>query len=125
MDSNIQFVGQLDAPQLSNFLGKALFTVVPSLWFENLPNSILESYACATPVIASDIGSLSGSVKKGVTGDLFKTGDSDDLADKIEFYLNNSSIINEMAINSRIEAVNIYSPKFHIKCLEQLFNKFV
>ncbi len=125
MDDTIQLVGQLDAPQLSDFLNKALFAVIPSLWFENLPNSILECFSSGTPVIASDIGSLISCIKKGVTGDLFKPGNSMELADKIEFYLNNLLQLHEMAVNSRIEAVNIYSPESHIDLLEQLFNKFV
>ena len=125
MDGSIQFVGTLDARSLSNFLNQALFTVIPSLWFENLPNSILESFASATPVIASDIGSLRGCVKKGVTGDLFTPGNSSELADMIEFYLSNLPLIKKMAVQSRNEAVNTYSPHSHMKRLDELFNKFV
>ena len=125
MESCIQFVGQLDILAISKFLGKALFSVVPSLCFENLPNSILESYSCGTPVFASDIGSLSGCVKEGVTGVLFKCGDVNDLADKLEFYLNNQSLLPEMAVNSRREALDKYAPEVHIASLEKLFHKFV
>jgi len=125
MENCIQFTGQLDASQLSQFLGNALLTVVPSLWFENLPNTILESYACGTPVIASDIGSLPDCVKKGKTGDLFKAGDTQDLTETLKFYLNHPEILKKMAKNSRDEASRQYSPKAHINSLEHLFNQYI
>ena len=125
MENEIQFTGKLDTEQLSVFIKKALFTVVPSLWFENLPNAILESYASGTPVIASDIGSLPDCIKKGKTGDLFKVGDSQDLSEKLKFYFNHPTILKEMAKNSRNEATQRYSPQTHIELLEHLFNQYI
>jgi len=125
MNNSIQFVGKLNASELADFLRKALFSIVPSLWFENLPNSILESYSCGTPVIASHLGSLTACVKKGFTGDLFIPGDSDDLAHKIEFYLGNQDLLDKMAVNSREEAIQKYAPTMHLLSLEKLFNALV
>ena len=65
-------MGNLNKEDLSTLLGGALFSVVPSIWYENLPNSILESYASGTPVLASDIGSLSSFVTRNETGYLFQ-----------------------------------------------------
>ena len=125
MENLIHLTGKLNAIQLSHFMGNSLLTVVPSLWFENLPNSILESYACGTPVIASDIGSLPDCVKKGKTGDLFKAGDSKDLTETLKFYLNHPVILKKMAKNSRNEATRLYSPKAHMDSLEHLFNQYI
>lgn len=122
---DIHLVGKLNAFQLSEFLGKALFSVVPSLWFENLPNSILESYACGTPVIASDIGSLSDSVIEGVTGDLFKPGSAIDLAEKMVFYYNNQTLLGRMSKRARNEAIKKYSPESHLCSLTKLINTLV
>ncbi|MCP3945126.1 MAG: glycosyltransferase [Desulfobacteraceae bacterium] len=125
LDNSIHFVGQLDNIKIPNFLGNALLTVVPSLWYENLPNSILESYSCGTPVVASDLGSLSGCVTQGITGSLFKTGSTNELAKKIWLLLDDKNLLAEMAINSRIEALDKYSPKTHMGLLEDLFNKLI
>lgn len=129
IDSNnmshcIQLTGHIETSDLSDFFGQSLFSVVPSIWFENLPNSILESYASGTPVIASDIGSLPGCIKKKQTGDLFKTGDVQDLSMKIEYYLNNREALTNMFKGARNEAVNNYSADSHLQSLERLFQAY-
>jgi len=124
LQASVEFTGRLDTPALSRLLAGAQLSVVPSLWFENLPNTILESYACGTPVIASDIGSLSECIKPGLTGDLFCPGDSLDLAEKLSAYLHKTSQLNTMGKNARTEALTRYSSASHIKKLEQIFYGF-
>ncbi len=122
---DVQFVGKLGTRALSKFLSHARLTVVPSLWFENLPNAILESFACGTPVLASDIGSLPMCVTPGVTGDLFTPGDDDDLAEKADFYLDQTRLLDQMSLNARAEAISRYSPESHIAKLEKAMNRLV
>jgi glycosyltransferase involved in cell wall biosynthesis len=49
--------------------------------------TVLESNACGTPVIASDVPGLRDAVKNGETGLLFTHGDREDLAGKIRMLL--------------------------------------
>lgn len=49
--------------------------------------TVLESNACGTPVIASDVPGLRDAVKNGETGLLFTHGDREDLAGKIRLLL--------------------------------------
>ena len=125
LNSKIHFVGQINAKKISELLSNALFSVVPSLCFENQPNSIIESFACGTPVIASDIGSLSECIKVGETGFLFNLGDAEDLAQKMELCFNNKTLLKEMAFKSCEEALRKYSPDFHVNSLINIFNKYI
>jgi len=125
LETNVEFVGELNTEQLPEFLANALFSVVPSLSFENLPNSLIESLACGTPVIASNIGSLKGCIENGRNGFLFNPGDSLDLADKIATCLGNETFLNAMAINARLEAEAEYSPGNHINKLMKVFNELL
>jgi len=118
----IEFLGNLDSSELSNLLSNALFSVVPSLWYENLPNTLLESFACGTPVLASDIGSLTDCIKIGKTGYLFKTNDHFDLLEKMILLLRDKENLKTMSINARIEAEVRFSKKAHIDSLENLFD---
>jgi len=123
--THIEFLGNIDSIQLATLLSKAIFSVVPSLWFENLPNVIIESYACGTPVIASNIGSLSDCIHDYKTGFLFKPGDSEDLAKKVSFCLDNENLLHNMALNARREAEAKYAPSVHIESLLNLFKKYI
>lgn len=54
--------------------------VLPSECYENAPLSILEAYACGKPVLGARIGGIPELIRPGETGDLFESGDRDDLA---------------------------------------------
>jgi len=119
----VQFVGELDVNELASLLSKALVSVIPSLWYENLPNSILESYACGTPVLASNLGSLTECIEDGETGYLFRPGDAHSLAERLEHCLDHPHQVAYMAQKARQVAEEVYSPQRHVMALEELFNE--
>ena len=79
-DPRIQFVGRLPTDQIYDLLGHAAALIFPSVWYEGLPKTILESYAKGTPVIASNLGSMSDVIVDGRTGAHFTSGNPADLA---------------------------------------------
>ena len=81
--SGVVFPGQLDETAVLELLQSSLASVVPSLWYENTPNSMLESLACGTPVIASDLGSMHDILHDTGAGLLFRVGDPVALADAL------------------------------------------
>jgi glycosyltransferase involved in cell wall biosynthesis len=125
LGSVIEFLGEIKTEELVPLLNRAVLTVVPSLWYENLPNAILESYACGTPVLASNLGSLVECVKEGQTGYLFKAGDAKHLADRLAFCLGQPGKLIEMGRNARETAETIYSQNQHLEKLEKLFGELV
>jgi len=54
--------------------------VVPSIWYENQPLTILEALATRTPCLVSDLGGMAELVEEGRDGWRFRPGDADDLA---------------------------------------------
>jgi glycosyltransferase involved in cell wall biosynthesis len=54
--------------------------VVPSIWWENSPISILEGLAARTPLVVSDLGGMAELVEEGRGGYRFRPGDAADLA---------------------------------------------
>ena len=55
---NIEFLGFKSGEELEDIIKGARFTLIPSIWYDNLPNTALESFQYSKPVIASNIGSL-------------------------------------------------------------------
>jgi glycosyltransferase involved in cell wall biosynthesis len=80
---NVRFMGQLSSKALEHEISISRFTVFPSLAYETLGKSILESYACERAVVASDRGSRREFVKDGVTGLLYEAGNPKALAEAI------------------------------------------
>lgn len=79
---NTRFVGHLANPvalyQASDI------TVVPSIWAEPFGRVVIESMACQTPVIASNIGGIPEAITDSFSHHLFEPGDEKDLARIIE-----------------------------------------
>ncbi|HLU39234.1 MAG TPA: glycosyltransferase, partial [Planctomycetota bacterium] len=74
-DSRIRFHGSFAPDALGVVLRSLDVVVVPSLWYENTPFSILEALAAGVPVVASDLGGISEVVEHGGNGWLFAAGD--------------------------------------------------
>ena len=68
----------------SRVLSNLDVVVVPSLWYENSPNVILESFAQHVPVIVSNLGGMAELVQHGKNGLVFEIGNADDLARQIQ-----------------------------------------
>jgi len=118
---NIEFLGRMEFSQIQEYLAKCLFTVIPSEWYDNLPNTMLESYAFKKCVIATDIGSLSENVIHEKTGLLFKYKDALDLRTKIEELFNNEKKAEQMGENARILIDNQFNAISHTSKLLKFF----
>ncbi len=81
---NIKMLGFLSGQELYETVAKARFTVFPSECYENCPFSVMESLACATPVIGSDLGGIPELIEENVTGELFESGNGEELRRKIK-----------------------------------------
>lgn len=80
---NILYKGFLGQQELRQVIAGAAFSVYPSEWYENCPFSVMESIACGTPVLGADIGGIPELIEQGETGELFISGNEEDLKRKI------------------------------------------
>ncbi|MEW5773557.1 MAG: glycosyltransferase family 4 protein [Thermodesulfobacteriota bacterium] len=122
-DAELHFAGHIPTTNLPAFLGGALCSVLPSLWFENLPNAALESMACGTPVVASNLGSLAECVDHGRIGLLFAPGDHRELAQAIASLLDDRPGLAAMSEACCREVRGPYAPERHLASLLDLFGE--
>lgn len=80
----VEYLGPLPHADVMHLMKRARLVVVPSESYETFGRTVVEAYACGTPVLASRVGALEEIVDDGVTGFLFSAGDSADMAGKIE-----------------------------------------
>lgn len=81
--SNIKNVGFQKGEALEKLIREAKFSVYPSEWYENCPFSVMESQMYGTPVLGANIGGIPELIQVGKTGELFESGNKEELKSKI------------------------------------------
>jgi glycosyltransferase involved in cell wall biosynthesis len=81
--SNIKNVGFQKGEELEKLICEARFSIYPSEWYENCPFSVMESQMYGTPVLGANIGGIPELIEVGKTGELFESGNADELKKKI------------------------------------------
>ena len=94
-------LGRIDGEQkLAEAYSAADVFALPSLE-DNLPNTMLESVACGTPVAAFNAGGIPDFVRPGETGELAPVGDVKALADALSRLLTDDARRERMSENCR------------------------
>lgn len=81
---NFKNVGFQKGEALERLIREAKFSVYPSEWYENCPFSVMESQMYGTPVLGADIGGIPELISVGQTGELFESGNKEELKSKIK-----------------------------------------
>lgn len=80
---NVKYYGFVSDERLRELRRESAAAVVPSIWMENSPLTIYESFAQGLPVVGADIGGIPELVDDS-RGWLFEPGKIDPLTDKIQ-----------------------------------------
>ena len=105
---------------LSLIYSAADLFVIPSL-HDNLPNTVMESMACGTPVVGFAVGGIPEMVRPGTTGELVPVGDSVALGQAITRLLNAPSLCRQMAAACRKMVIEEYSYEVVVRQHTALF----
>lgn len=119
---NVEFLGYKSGKDLENTIKNSKFIVIPSEWYENCPMSAIEAMAYGKSVIGSNLGGIPELVEDGITGIIYKSGDDEDLAKKINFMINNSEKCKEMGKAGRVRAENVYDKYIHYEKINELYS---
>ena len=99
--SNIKNVGFQKGEALEKLIREARFSIYPSEWYENCPFSVMESQMYGTPVLGADIGGIPELIQVGKTGELFKSGDGNELKSKIRKLWDDKELCDEYKENCK------------------------
>lgn len=116
----IELLGQRPKDDVLRLIRQSAFQIVPSEWYEGFPMVILEAYACGTPVLASDIGSVAEIVEPQRTGLLFRPGDAEDLARKVEAMVASTSRA-DYGLTARAVFERKYTPERNLAMLMDIY----
>lgn len=99
--SNIKNVGFQKGKALENLIREALFSIYPSEWYENCPFSVMESQMYGTPVLGANIGDILELIQVDKTGELFGSGNAEELKSKIQKLWNDKELCEEYSENCK------------------------
>lgn len=104
-DNSVEFLGSQN--DILPFLKKANIAVFPS-YKEGLPLSLLEKMAMELPIAASDIDEIKSIITHTKNGLLFKCGNAEDLAEKLNLLIENKNLRDSLGKEARVTILEKY-----------------
>jgi glycosyltransferase involved in cell wall biosynthesis len=81
--NRVRFYGAYQNSDMPRLMQNIDWTIIPSIWWENSPIVIQESFFHGRPMICSNIGGMAEKITDGVDGLHFRVGSSEDLVDRL------------------------------------------
>lgn len=120
---NILKLGIIYDERLMSVAYSAADIFVISSLMDNLPNTVLESLMCGTPVIGFPVGGIPDLIQDNINGFITEDISVDSLVKAINKFLNNPSCFNKIEI--RKNALNKYDQKVQSQKYIDLFNSIL
>ena len=122
---NIKLVGFLSGEKLIEFMSKGKVIIVPSIWYENCPLSILEAQCMGVPVVTMRNGGMAELIKDGVTGVLVDEPTPEAMAAGLKGAVENEEYYNTLKENCKKEKDNIFSVEEYTDILVKEYEKLI
>jgi glycosyltransferase involved in cell wall biosynthesis len=118
---NVLWFGEYDNKSISNILSEIDVLIVPSVWYENAPLTIQEAFMASIPVIASNMGGMKELVCEGKNGLMFRPGDSNDLAKKMQLIIDHPNLIGKL----QKDTGSVMPIDTHVKKMRKLYSSLI
>lgn len=117
----IEYLGRQTLEVVYQLMGQAKALIFPSQWYEGLPRTIIESFAKGTPVIASNLGSMTSLIEHQRTGLHFSPGNSQSLIEQVQWMLTHSSLWQQMRTKARKEFEAKYTAEVNYQKMMEIY----
>ena len=120
---NIKMVGYKSGEELQALVKSAKFIIVPSIWYENYPLSILEAYSFGVPALVSNMGGLPEMIPGDNKNFIFKAGGTKELGKKIKYLYDNDEIIKQAGEKAKEFIKQNNNPEKYYQALLNILKK--
>lgn len=118
MQEDVKLLGYIDSNKVKEYVRKSRFIIVPSIWYENCPYSVLETLAIGKPIIGSNLGGIPELVKNNESGLIYTYNKPKELQEKMKTLFENKELADELGKNAKQIAKKEYSK-------ESYYNKII
>lgn len=123
LENNIKLLGYLNQDKVKEYLRKARFIVVPSIWYENCPYSILETQAIGKPVIGANIAGIPELVKNKVNGLTYKYDSVKELEEKMKILFKDKLLAEKYGKKAKEIALKEYDKEIYYNKIIEIYKK--
>jgi len=120
-NKKIELNGFIPNTEISEKMSQAKFLIFPSEWYEGFSITLLEAFANKLPVLSSDIGSMKEIINDNINGVLFKSGDTQDLVNKINKMIMNPELLDTLKEKAYENYLNLYNKKKNHEILINIY----
>lgn len=125
LEQRVELLGFLSKEEVIDWTRKCRFTVVPSIWYENCPYSVMETLAIGKPVVGANIAGIPELVKDNRSGFIYKYDDINDLADKMRILFEDRNLAEEFGKNAKMDAKELYAKDVYYKKIMDIYENLI
>lgn len=125
LEQRVELLGFLSKADVIDWKRRCRFTVVPSIWYENCPYSVMETLAIGKTVIGANIAGIPELVKDNRSGFIYKYDDINDLADKMRILFEDKSLAEEFGKKAKIDASEFYAKNVYYKKIMDIYENLI
>ena len=118
------FFKQFEFTQMATLYRNSFVCVIPSLR-ESFGQTVIESFIYKTPVVAANSGALPEIIKHKENGLLFTSNSHDELVERIQNILDDSSLSNKLVENALLDAEKNYDSERMVKDYLDLYETVI
>ncbi|MFC1836698.1 glycosyltransferase family 4 protein [Thermodesulfobacteriota bacterium] len=123
--NRIEVIPGLSYEDTRKYYARSSVVIVPSVWIESFCLVGLEAYANMKPVIGSEIGGMKDWLKHDETGWFFEPGNAKELADRIDFAIENPALTARMGRAGYARACQYYSGDIYLARLVAIYERAI
>jgi glycosyltransferase involved in cell wall biosynthesis len=122
-EQDVRLYGQCSRSEVFALMKGARMLVFTSTCLESFSMVIAEAFACGLPVIAPDSGAAAELVEDRRTGLLFRSGEPQDLADKLAWLWSHTAEARRMGLEARAEFEAKFSVERNYPLLMDIYSR--
>lgn len=125
LEGRIKLLGFLDKNEIKEQIRKCRFVVVPSIWYENCPYSVMETLAIGKPVIGADIGGIPELVQNQFTGITYKFDDIEELSLNMDVLFSDEELAERLGDNAKEQARKLYTKNVYYDKIIKIYTDLI
>ncbi|MCX6779060.1 MAG: glycosyltransferase family 4 protein [Candidatus Magasanikbacteria bacterium] len=123
--NNVKLLGYKTGDGWQRELDNARAYVLPSIWYENYPISLLEASVRGKITFASRVGGLPEMIKDGTDGVLFEMSNAEELANKVKSLWNDETKLKQMGEMAKKRVQEQNNPEKYYQKIMEIYNKVI